>query len=70
VALGSWGLRHRPTTPELTVRAQILAESPALTRAFMAELREIHLGIPMQHPKRKKASERLQQAYEAALAHE
>src|SRR5881392_1683212 len=25
-ALGSWGMRHRPTTPELTVRARLLED--------------------------------------------
>lgn len=68
VALGTWGMAHRPTTPELTVRAQLLAESPALTRDLMDELRELHLGVPRPHPKRQRASTRLQRAYEAVLA--
>lgn len=67
VALGTWGLRHRPTTPELAVRARILAEnSPHLVNELMDELREIHLGITRESPKSPTASERLRQAYEAA----
>ena len=30
VALGAWGMSHRETSPELTIRARILAESPDL----------------------------------------
>jgi DNA-binding HxlR family transcriptional regulator len=46
--LGAWGTRHRPTTPALAVRAELLAEGgrPMWDR-FMDELREIHLGIPV-----------------------
>jgi DNA-binding HxlR family transcriptional regulator len=66
VALGTWGLQHRPTTPELAVRARILAEgSPHLVSELMDELREIHLGVTRETPKSPTASERLQQAYEA-----
>lgn len=67
VALGSWGMHHRPTTPELTVRARILAESPELVEDLMDELRELHLGIPRSDPGRPRASERLQEAYESAV---
>ncbi|WP_049573257.1 winged helix-turn-helix transcriptional regulator [Streptomyces sp. SBT349] len=66
VALGAWGVEHRPTTPELAVRARLLAEgSPDLVSELMDELREIHLGVARENPKRPSASERLQQAYEA-----
>lgn len=65
VALGAWGMNHRPTTPDLTVRARLLAESRELTDDLIDELRELHLGIPRPHPQRPKASEQLQQAYEA-----
>ncbi|MDQ1051548.1 helix-turn-helix domain-containing protein [Streptomyces sp. V4I2] len=66
VALGAWGLQHRPTTPELAVRARILAEgSPDLVGELMDELRESHLGVTRENPKSLSASERLQQAYEA-----
>ncbi|GAB7072457.1 MULTISPECIES: winged helix-turn-helix transcriptional regulator [Streptomyces] len=66
VALGTWGLRHRPTTPRLAVRARILADSPHLVAELMAELREIHLGVPRENPTGPSASEQLRQAYEAA----
>lgn len=42
--LGAWGVRHRPTSPELADRAQRLAEGgPELWAKFMAELRKSHL---------------------------
>ena len=45
--LGSWGLRHRPTNPELRVRAELLERGgPALWQEFMDELRRSHLGLP------------------------
>ncbi|MFE9251480.1 winged helix-turn-helix transcriptional regulator [Streptomyces sp. NPDC007088] len=69
VALGAWGLRHRPTTPELAVRARLLAEgAPHLTNELMDELRETHLGVPRENPTSPSASERLRQAYEATRA--
>lgn len=67
VALGTWGMNNRPTTPELTVRARILAESPTLTADLMDELRELHLGTRRPHPEQQSASDRLQCAYEATL---
>ncbi|MCX5535938.1 helix-turn-helix transcriptional regulator [Streptomyces sp. NBC_00006] len=67
-ALGSWGMRHRPTTPELTVRARLLEDGgPQLWEDLMDELREVHLGIPRPNPDRPRASELLQAAYEQAL---
>ncbi len=43
--LGAWGLRHRPATERLRVRAELLAAGgPDLWRDFMAELRALHLG--------------------------
>jgi DNA-binding HxlR family transcriptional regulator len=69
VALGSWGMRHRPTTPELTVRARLLEEGgPSLWEDLMDELREVHLGTPRPRPDRPLASTVLQAAYERALA--
>ncbi|MFC0865066.1 winged helix-turn-helix transcriptional regulator [Sphaerimonospora cavernae] len=69
VALGSWGLRHRPTTPELSVRARLLEEAgPPLWEDLMDELREAHLGIPRPHPDRPPASRLLQEAYERVMA--
>ncbi len=45
--LGAWGRRHRPVTPELAVRAELLERGgPALWAEFMDELRELHLGVP------------------------
>ncbi|MFJ4005861.1 winged helix-turn-helix transcriptional regulator [Streptomyces sp. NPDC090023] len=68
VALGSWGMRHRPTTPELTVRARLLEEGgPDLWGNLMDELREVHLDIPRPDPDRPRASALLQAAYEQAL---
>jgi DNA-binding HxlR family transcriptional regulator len=45
--LGAWGVMHRPTTPQLRVRAQLLAAGgPEMWEQFMDELREVHLGRP------------------------
>jgi DNA-binding HxlR family transcriptional regulator len=67
--LGSWGLRHRPGTPELRVRAELLAAGgPVLWEEFMAELRERHLGIPRPAGSGPSATERLAEAYEKAVA--
>jgi DNA-binding HxlR family transcriptional regulator len=45
--LGEWGLRHRPATERLAVRAELLsAGGPELWAEFMAELRAVHLGAP------------------------
>ena len=67
--LGEWGLRHRPTTRRLRVRAELLfAGGPELWNEFMAELRTIHLGEPA--PERNggpSVTERLAAAYAAAL---
>ncbi|WP_405497521.1 winged helix-turn-helix transcriptional regulator [Nocardia sp. NBC_00511] len=42
--LGAWGARWLDTTPELTIRAELLADGgPPLWERFMAELRGIHL---------------------------
>ncbi|MEV6554639.1 helix-turn-helix domain-containing protein [Nocardia sp. NPDC051756] len=67
--LGSWGLRHRPTTRQLRVRAELLEQGgPELWAEFMDELREAHLGIPRPDPDRPTATDRLAQAYAAAVA--
>jgi hypothetical protein len=43
--LGSWGLRHRPTSRALGVRAELLEHGgPALWQEFMDEPRREHLG--------------------------
>ncbi len=62
--LGAWGLRHRPTTPELRVRAQLLEDGgPRLWTDFMDELRETHLGIPQSPPARESVADRMARAY-------
>jgi DNA-binding HxlR family transcriptional regulator len=68
VALGTWGLAHRDGTRELRVRAELLRDGgPELVTRFMDELRETHLGVPLPHPDRPRASEQLRAAYDAAL---
>jgi DNA-binding HxlR family transcriptional regulator len=45
--MGAWGLRHTRVSKELSIRARILEEGgPRLWKAFMAELRAMHLGAP------------------------
>ncbi len=42
--LGAWGARWLPTTPELTIRAQLLEHGgPEMWTRFMNELRDTHL---------------------------
>lgn len=66
--LGAWGRRHLPTTPELSIRAELLEEGgPELWEESMAELREQHLGIP-RPPGSEAVLDRLRAAYEAELA--
>jgi len=64
--MSAWGLRHRPVTPELAIRARLLEEGGRpLLDAFMAELRHLHLGAPK--PSRSVLSE-LTSAYLAVRA--
>ncbi len=71
VALAEWGLRNRPTTPALRVRAELLVDGgPALWEAYMAELRCVHLGAPPPPTAGPTASERLAAAYAEAIAAE
>lgn len=66
--MGAWGRRHTPATRELSIRAQILEEGgERMWKAFMAELRSIHLGAPM--PRRSVITE-LKAAFESATARE
>jgi hypothetical protein len=68
-ALGRWGARHRPTTPPLRVRAELLADGgPDLWDDIMAELRAEHLGAPLPPRSGPSTAERLAAAYAAALA--
>jgi DNA-binding HxlR family transcriptional regulator len=62
--MGAWGRRHTRVSRELSVRAQLLEEGgERMWRAFMIELRNIHLGAP--RPRRSVLAE-LQAAFEAA----
>lgn len=66
VAMGGWGRRHLPVTPELAIRAQLLEEGGAVMAAeFMDELRERHLGAAPRFSFERSVSERLRAAYEA-----
>ncbi|GFZ96345.1 winged helix-turn-helix transcriptional regulator [Nesterenkonia alkaliphila] len=67
VQLGSWGRKHLPVSPELSIRAKILEEGgPQLWVDFMNELRVMHLGAPSQG--RESVFERLEQAYQQEAA--
>lgn len=67
-ALGSWGRRHLPVTPELAIRAELLERGgPELWEAFMDELREQHLGHPRPDGARSVLAE-LTEAYLAEVA--
>ncbi len=58
--LGAWGRRHRPTTPHLRVRAELLEQGgPKMWADYMDELRETHLGIPRPKRTRRSVTERL-----------
>lgn len=62
-ALGAWGVRHFPASPELSVRARLLSDGGAeMWAGFMAELRAIHLGPPNEPPARSVIQE-LTEAY-------
>lgn len=66
VALGTWGREHRETTPELTVRQEVLERGgPAMVAELMDELRALHLGAPLPDADGPRASERLRAAYES-----
>ncbi len=67
--LAEWGLRNRPSTPTLRVRAELLVDGgPELWEDFMAELRSEHLGAPPPPRGAPTASERLAAAYAEAVA--
>lgn len=58
--ISGWGIRHRPTSPVLRVRAEVLDRGgPAMWAEFMDELRETHLGLPRPDPTRTTVNERL-----------
>jgi DNA-binding HxlR family transcriptional regulator len=63
--MGAWGRRHTPASRELSIRAQLLEEGgERMWKAFMAELRSIHLGAPA--PRRTVFAE-LQAAFETVV---
>jgi len=70
--MGAWGRKYLPVSEELSIRAQLLEEGgPAMWDAFMAELREMHLGVsapPHGEPGRLSVAASLQAAYEAVRA--
>lgn len=68
VALGTWGMTHRETSPELTIRSRLMTDDPQLVSDLMEELRETHLGVPRPDPDSPRASERLQAAVDAEIA--
>ncbi len=68
--MGAWGRKHLPASEELSIRAQIMEEGgPKLWKAFMAELREEHLGNGGGRKGSGKASvrDKLQAAHEAVV---
>ncbi len=63
--MAAWGRRHTNPSEELSIRAQLLEEGgPPLWKAFMDELRHLHLGA--RRPKRSVLAE-LQAAYELVM---
>jgi DNA-binding HxlR family transcriptional regulator len=65
--MGAWGRRHTRASRELSIRAQLLEEGgERMWKAFMAELRSIHLGA---HAPRRSVSAELHAAYESAISH-
>lgn len=63
--MGAWGRRHTRVSRELSVRAQLLEEGgPGMWKAFMQELRSLHLGAPA--PRRSVSAE-LQAAFKRAI---
>src|ERR1700728_1337316 len=66
--MGAWGCRHTSASRELSIRAQLLEKGgERMWKAFMAELRSIHLGAPAA---RRAVSTELQAAFESAVSRE
>jgi len=66
VQMGAWGRRHTPVSEELSIRARLLEEGgPRMWKAFMAELRRLHLGAATTGPS---VLAKLQAAFEEAVA--
>ncbi|WP_353952883.1 helix-turn-helix domain-containing protein [Knoellia sp. S7-12] len=69
VAFGTWGRAHRETTPELTIRQQLMEEGgPTMVAELMDELRAHHLDTPLPPSVGPRASERLRAAYESMVS--
>jgi DNA-binding HxlR family transcriptional regulator len=65
--IGAWGRRHLPVSEELSIRAELLEKGgPRMWNAFMAELRELHLG-KKRRGRRQSVRLKLQKAYEAVV---
>ncbi len=63
--MGAWGRRHTSVSRELSIRARLLEEGgERMWKAFMAELRSMHLGMPA--PRRSVFAE-LQKAFESVV---
>ncbi|NYF90416.1 helix-turn-helix domain-containing protein [Tunturiibacter empetritectus] len=63
--MGAWGCRFTSPSRQLSVRAQLLKDGgEPMWKAFMTELRSIHLGAPI--PRRSVFAE-LRSAFEAAM---
>jgi DNA-binding HxlR family transcriptional regulator len=63
--MGAWGRRYTPASAELSIRAELLEKGgDAMCKAFMAELRSLHLGTPT--PRRSVIAD-LQAAYERVV---
>jgi DNA-binding HxlR family transcriptional regulator len=68
IALGAWGRRFLPATPELAIRNQVLEDGgQEMQEAFTAELRERHLNIPNPN-EGPSVSDLLQAAYDDIVA--
>jgi DNA-binding HxlR family transcriptional regulator len=66
--MGAWGCRWALASRQLSIRAELLEEGgERMWKAFMAELRSIHLGAPV--PRRSVCAE-LQTAFESAMRRE
>jgi DNA-binding HxlR family transcriptional regulator len=68
--LGIWGRTFLPSTDELSIRVEVLAEGgPTLWAEFMAELRQIHLAADRLAPPSAPVHDRLQAAYDELIRH-
>lgn len=66
--MGAWGCRWTPASRQLSIRAELLEQGgERMWKAFMAELRSLHLGAPA--PRRSVFAE-LRAAFEAVMAQE